>query len=363
MSARLLASSALLTAGAVAVPLILVLGGLALFGFPASEVVAVWTHGALGSPVRIALSLQEATPLLLTGLAAAVAFRAGVLNIGAEGQYLVGSLAVVALTTRWYAAIAWAGSGLAMAFAVIAGMAAGALWALIASLFDRWRGVPIVLSTILLNFIAWSLIGAAVEGPLRDLATTAPETALIGDQLHLPVLVAGSKLHLGALVALALALVLAVIQRQSVLGFEMRVSGLNPQVARLMGMPVEARQVQIMAISGGLAGLAGGLQVMGVTYFMTSSTASYGYAGIAVALLGRLHPLGVVAAAVFFGMLDTGTRNLEKHLAIPHDLGDLAKGLILIAVLVSTVVAARLRRRLWQSASAQAVPVEGQQHA
>jgi simple sugar transport system permease protein len=341
---RLLGQAALAT-GAVAVPLALVLLGLWCCGYPAAEVLAVGLHGALGGLVRIALSLEEATPLLLTGLAAAVAFRAGVFNIGAEGQYLVGAVALVAVTTRGAWLLSWAGTAAAMVAALLIAALAGALWALPCTLLVRRRAVPVVLSSILLNFVALALVGALVEGPLHDPATSAPQTALIADALHLPVLVAGSKLHLGALIALALALVLWLVERSSVFGFELRACGLNPLGAQLMGMPVAARQAEAMALSGALAGLAGGLQLLGVTYFMTSDTASYGYAGVAVALLGRLHPLGVTAAALFFGMLDTASRNLEKHLAIPHDLGDLLKGLILLAVLVSMVIAERWRRR------------------
>ncbi len=329
---------------AVAVPLALVLLGLWWCGYAPAGVLAVASHGAAGGLVRLALSLEEATPLLLTGLAAAVAFRAGVLNIGAEGQYLVGALALVAVATRGAGLLAWAPAAGAMAIALGSAALAGALWALLCTLLDRRRGVPVVLSSILLNFIALALVGAMVEGPLHDPSTSAPQTALIADALHLPVLVAGSKLHLGAPIALGLALALWLVERASVFGFELRACGLNPLGARLMGMPVAARQAQAMALSGALAGLAGGLQLLGVTYFMTSGTASYGYAGVAVALLGRLHPLGVAAAALFFGMLDTAGRNLEKHLAIPHDLGDLLKGLILLAVLVASVLAERWRR-------------------
>jgi ABC-type uncharacterized transport system permease subunit len=339
-----LAGQLALAAGAVAVPLALVLLGLWCFGYPVGEVLAVGFHGALGGPVRIALSLEEATPLLLTGLAAAVAFRAGVLNIGAEGQYLVGALALVAVTTRGAWLLGWAGAAGGMAAALLLAALAGALWALLCTLLALRRGVPVVLSSILLNFVALALVGALVEGPLHDQTTSAPQSALIADDLHLPVLVAGSKLHLGAPIALGLAIALWLFERFSVFGFELRACGLNPLGAQLMGMPVAARQAQVMALSGALAGLAGALQLLGVTYFMTSGTASYGYAGVAVALLGRLHPLGVAAAALFFGMLDTAGRNLEKHLAIPHDLGDLLKGLILLAVLVSMALAERWRR-------------------
>jgi simple sugar transport system permease protein len=166
---------------------------------------------------------------------------------------------------------------------------------------------------------------------------------MIADSLRLPALLSGTTLHLGVVLAGALALLVWVVQRQTTLGFEIQAAGLNPIAARLAGIPVASRQILVMAVSGGCAGLAGAVQQAGVTGFMSGSSTSYGYAGIAVALLGRLHPLGVAAAAVFFGMLDTGARNLEKKLAIPHDLGDVVKGLIVLAVLVGVALAARRR--------------------
>ena len=177
---------------------------------------------------------------------------------------------------------------------------------------------------------------------MHDPATSAPQTAMVREAFRLSVLLPDTVLTPAVILAGVLTLVVWVVQRQTTLGFEIQAAGLNPVAARLAGIPVAARQVLVMAVSGGCAGLAGAVHQAGVG-FMSGSTTSYGYAGIAVALLGRLHPLGVVAAAVFFGMLDTGARNLEKKLAIPHDLGDVVKGLIVLAVLIGVALAARRR--------------------
>lgn len=327
---------------AVAAALLLILLGLALLGHAPGEVVATWAAGAAGSWVRVAFSLQEACPLLLTGLAVVVAFRCGVLNIGGEGQYLIGAVVLVALATRW----AIPGPGwLALPLALLLAAATGAAWALLATGLERWRGVPVVLSTILLNFVAVFLVSGLVEGPLRDPATTAPQTALIAGSFHLPLLAEGTRLHLGAPFALLLALALWLVLARTTLGFEIRAAGLNPLAARIAGMPVARRQVLAMGASGALAGLAGGIQVAGVTWFLSGSPASYGYAGIAAALIGRLHPLGVVLAALLLGMLDTGGRGLERNLAIPRDLADVAKGLAVLAVLVAGAWLARRQLR------------------
>lgn len=324
--------------GAVVAVIIVVLIGLAVLGHSPGTVLAIWFQGAAGSGTRFALSLQEAGPLLLTGLAAAVAFRCGVWNIGAEGQFLIGAVTMIGFGT----VVLIPGPGwFSLPVALFLSTLAGATWALLATGLDRWRGVPVVLSTILLNFIAVAIVGMLVQGPLHDPATTAPQTALLADHLRLPVLVEGTRLHLGVLLSAFIAVGLWLVLKRTTLGFEVQVVGLNPDAARLMGMPVDARQVLVMAVSGGLAGFAGAAQVAGVTGMLSGSPISYGYAGIAVAMLGRLHPLGILAAALFLGMLSTGASGLERRLAIPHDLGDVVQGLLVLAVLVAGGISAR----------------------
>ncbi len=330
------------------------LGGLWGLGFPPGKVVAVAARGALGEwaawraigqdglPLQCAESLQVAGPLALCGLAAAVAFRCGVLNIGVEGQFRLGALAAIVVGT------CAAGPGpLVVAAALVAAAVAGAGWAGIAAGLERWRGVPVVLSTILLNFIAFLLVSLLVGGVLREHGTSAPTTAPLAAERWLPVVVAGSRLHLGVLLAGAIAVGLWVMERWTAFGFELRAAGLNPDASRLAGIPVARRRWQAMALSGALGGFAGGGTVLGVTHALTGDAPSYGYAGIAVAMLGRLHPLGVAAAAVFFGMLDTASNSLEMKLAIPHDLGDVAKGAVVLALLVATSASslAAARRR------------------
>ena len=327
MMSRLAGFTIAITATGIAA--IMALVGLWLAGFAPLAVITTWCAGACGTGTRIALSLQEAGPLLLTGLAVATAFRCGVLNIGGEGQYLAGAAAFTA------AALFLPATGLALPIALIMGTLAGAGWAAIAATLARWRGVPVVLSTILLNIIAVFLLGALVEGPLRDPITSAPQSALIPDGCFLSVLVAGTRLHLGVAFALVIALIIWLIHARSRLGFELQIVGLNPEAALRAGIAVPTRQMQILCLSGGLAGVAGAMQVAGVTHFLSAATTSYGYAGIAVALLGRLHPLGVAVAAVFMGMLDTGGRACEKQLGVPHEVGDIVKGLMVLGVLVA----------------------------
>ena len=264
---------------AMGVVIAVVLAALALLGHAPTTVVATWLEGAAGSWPRLALSLQEAAPLLLTGLAAAVAFRCGVWNIGAEGQFLIGAVTMVAFgTVLLIPGPGWLILPLALSLAAVSGSA----WALLATGLERWRGVPVVLSTILLNFIAVALVGMLVQGPLHDPATTAPVTAQIAGHLRLPVPIAG--LHLGVLLAGVIAIGVWLVSTRSVIGFEVQVVGLNPDAARLLGMPVAARQTLVMALSGALAGFAGATQMAGDTGMLSGSPTSYGYAGIAAAM-------------------------------------------------------------------------------
>ncbi len=336
-----------LAAGSAAGAVALAILGLWCAGFAPLAVITTWCAGAFGNGTRIALSLQEAGPLLLTGLATALAFRCGVLNVGGEGQFLAGA----ALFTA--AALVLPVVGFALPLALGLGAAAGAAWAAIAAGLARWRGVPVVLSTILLNIIAVAVLGALVEGPLRDPATTAPQSALVADVFHLPVLVAGTRLHLGIVLAFVLAGVVWLVHERTSLGFEAKVIGLNPAAALRVGMPVAARQMQLLVASGAIAGLAGAAQVAGVTHFLSAATTSYGYAGIVVALLGRLHPVGIAAAALFMGLLDTGGRACEKQLGVPHELGDVVKGVMVLGVLIAAAWAAR------RSAAAHQGPADG----
>ncbi len=330
------------TCVACAAALGLVLLALRLAGYPPAGILHRWVIGSVGSMYYIGNSLAEACPLLLTGLAAGIAFRSGVLNIGAQGQFLVGAMVSVGLATRWRI-----GSEpfFVMTLAVVGGMLAGGLWAALASLLERWRGVPIVLSTILLNFIALYAVGAVLDGPLQAHGTAAPQSPELQGAFWLPVLIKFSSLHIGIIVAFALAVLMYIINRQTPFGFQTLVSGLNPRAAKHAGIPVETRQFMAMCISGCLAGLGGAFQVMGVTHFMTADFGNYGYAGIAVALLGRLNPIGIAFAALFFGLLDTGALRVEESsLGLPHNIANVVKGMVVLVMLL--LIAFMQRRRL-----------------
>ena len=324
---------------ACALVLALVLTGLAVVGYSPVAIVTRWACGAAGGVYPLTSSMVEACPLLLTGLAAGLTFRAGVLNIGAQGQFLVGAVTAVGLTTRWLPAAA---PLVAISLAIAAGALAGGLWALLASVLERYRAVPVVLSTILLNFVALYLIRALLHGPLQAAGTAAPQSPLIPARDWLGVLIPLSSFHWGVPAAFLVAVGFWWFNTHTTWGFETFAAGLNPAAANLAGIPVRARQFLIMFLGGGCAGLAGVFQVLGVTHFMTASFGDYGYAGIAVALLGRLNPLGIALAAIFFGLLDVGSQRVqESTLALPQGVADVVKALVILFMLLLGAYLAR----------------------
>ena len=284
-----------LAAAAVAV-LLLALSG-AAFGHSPADLLGLLATGSVGSRFAFEGTLLKSVPLLLTGLSVAVAFRAGVWNIGAEGQFIVGALAGL-LASRW-----------GVAASLLAAMLAGAAWASIATAMRLWRNAPEVLTTILLNFTAIHLLGWSVNGPLRERAAQYPQSDPAGAALPL---LAG-EVHAGVLIALAASVALWWLIHRTKEGLRLRATGYNTNAARWAGINVRAQLARAMAISGAVAGLAGGIELLGVTHRLFERFASgYGYSGIAVALLAQLHPLATILSALFFGALVTGAGELQR---------------------------------------------------
>jgi ABC-type uncharacterized transport system permease subunit len=315
-----------------------------------------WTTG--DDRVVAALNLQQTliltTPLILVGLAVAFAFRAGLFNIGGQGQYLVGSMAAV-----------WVGSSFAdmtrlphILLAIAAGCAAGALWAGIAGLLKAVTGANEVISTIMLNYVAlWlGVYLFGLRGPLQsDTQTSVPVSNDIVPAARLPVFWGDPELqglHVGLFVALAALLVFWVILNRSTSGYEIRAVGLNPEAGRYAGIDVGRTYVKVMALCGLFAGLAGALDVLGWQFRLATNdiqTTQIGFYGIAVALLGRNTATGTAVAALLFGALLSGSsqRNLDPSIFEPElamNLTFIIQGLIVLFVSADVLVVALLRR-------------------
>jgi ABC-type uncharacterized transport system permease subunit len=299
--------------------------------------------GAISRPLGEAAG--KAALLLLTGLSVAVAFKAGLFNIGAQGQMLVGALSAAVVGAQLSVPAA-----LHVPLALAAAAVAGALWALIAAVLKLKRGVHEVISTIMLNWVAISLVDNwLVVGPLRAAVTgghSISGTAEIFPSAQLPRLLGeASRLHLGFPLALLVALLVWVWLIRTRRGFETRAAGLGAEAARSAGIPVKQRAAEAMGLAGALAGLAGAVLVMGTELrYPGSLGAPYGFDGIAMALIGNGHPAGVTLTALFFGALRAGGTRMQL-LGVHKTFPELIQGLALLFVAGRLIWLALLRRR------------------
>ena len=306
---------------------------LTLGGYDAGAALSALWRGSFGSPYALfSATLVRATPLILAGLAVAVAFGAGILNIGAEGQLLAGGAAAAAVGVSGAATLGIA----TLPVALIAGATAGALWAGIAALLRRRFGVLEVISTLMLNFIALYGVGWLVRGPLQEPTRIYPQSASLVSAARLPTLVPGTRLHAGFAIAVALAAVLWWVRRSTAAGFRWRATGLNPFASAVSG-EIDVARVTTLAFltSGALAGLAGAVEVTGVTYALYESLSpGYGYSAIAVALLARLHPLGIIASGVLFGALEAGGGAMQRDAGVPSVVVSVVEAVLILFVLL-----------------------------
>lgn len=315
-------------------------------GFDAGAALGALWRGSVGSSYAfLSVTLVRATPLVLLGLAVALAFRAGVLNIGAEGQLLAGASAAVAVGLAcgdWPAA-------LLVPAELAAGVVAGAAWSGIAAVLKRRFGVLEVISTLMLNFVALQAVGYLVHGPMGEPTRVYPQTLALVEAARLPVLLAGHRLHIGFPLAVALAAGLWWLLRATATGFRVRAVGAGAAAAATAGrVRVERVVFGVFIASGAIAGLGGAVEATGVTFALYERISpGYGYTAIAVALLARLHPLGVVCAGIFFGALEAGAASMQRDAGVPFVLVTVIEALVVLGVLAvdrtREIVAARAR--------------------
>ena len=304
---------------------------------------ALW-RGAFGTPYAVfSATLVRATPLIVLGLSVAVSFRAGLLNIGADGQFLAGAslaTAIALLTPAWPAI-------LLLPTVMVGGVVGGAAWASIAALLRRRFGVLEVISTLMLNFVAQQGVSFLLRGPLQEPTRVYPQTIAIPEAARLGLLIHGQRLHWGIVTAIMLAIVIAWILRSTAMGFRVRVVGAGPAAAASAGrVDVERMLFGVFLSSGAIAGFAGAVQVTGVTYQLSEGfSPGYGYSAIAVALLARLNPLWVILAGVLFGALEAGAGAMQREAGVPFQFVAVVEALVILGVLavdrVGSLAAAR----------------------
>jgi ABC-type uncharacterized transport system permease subunit len=279
-------------------------------------------------------TLVQAAPLVLGGLSVGIAFKAGLFNIGAHGQFLIGALASAGTGA---AVASWPGP-LAIATAILAGCLAGAAWGFLPGALKAFTGAHEVVTTIMLNTIAASVIGWMVTGPLLVTGFSFDRTGDLGNAT-LPILFGTRNLHLGVLSSAIAVPVVWFLLWRSTLGFEIRTVGANPSAARYAGMRPAFLIIFTMSLAGLLAGLAGSMEVLGITHFMNASYGtSVGFDSITVALLGRAHPVGIVLAALLFGAMRAGAGLMQIKTGIPNEIVDVIQAIVLLFIAADVIV-------------------------
>jgi simple sugar transport system permease protein len=302
--------------------------------------------GPFSSIYGLTETMVKATPLMLIGLGIVIAFRSGILNIGAEGQMMMGALAGTAVALSFPNLPGF----LLVLLTVLAGFLGGALYGAIPGALKAYLRVNEILSTIMLNSIAQQLLVYMLRGPLIDpteiaYGTGFPQTKQLVNTIWMARLIPQTRMHMGLVIAIILAVAVYFLLWRTVTGFRMRAVGAGPKASRYSGIRVEKNLVLAMALSGGFAGLAGIIEVLGIHHrLMDGITAGYGFTGIVVALFGRLHPLGVIPAAILFGGMMLGADMMQRAVAIPASIVTTIQGLMVLFVVGTDIF---IRKPAW----------------
>ncbi|RBP11387.1 nucleoside ABC transporter membrane protein [Roseiarcus fermentans] len=319
----------------------LAIGAVVLFaaGFEPLSVYRLMIEEGFGGERRIAATLTASTPLLLTGLAAAIAFRSGVFNVGAEGCFYLGGLtaAVIGFSAPSWPSALVLGAGLGAAALI------GGLWLLGPGLLRARLGVDEVVTTLMLNFIAVGITSWLVNGPLLARGSANSATPAIALNATLPRLLPPTTLHLGFAISLALVIAYGVWGRFTVGGFRSRLVGTNPRFARAVGIEPERVLVATMVVSGAVGGLAGAIHALGLVHrFVGGFSPGYGFTGIAIALLARNSALGVIVASILFGALSSAGASIQLFSNVPIEIVQILQGAVMV---FATAKLGRLWRR------------------
>ncbi len=335
-------SAALVLAPVGAVVFTLLISALLVLwaGAEVGQTYALLLKGGFGSVFALSETLTRAIPLILTGLAATVAFKARLFNIGAEGQLYVGALAAVAVGGLHGGTGFDLPPSLLFVLMMLASALAGALLLLGPALMKTRLGVDEVVTTLLLNFIVLLFVSMMLDGVMKDpTAMGWPQSVALMAELELSKLIDQTRVHTGLVWACALAIGVWVLMQYTVLGFDIRAVGANARAAAFAGVPVTRTIVLVAMLSGALAGLAGAIEVAGRTSYLTlDMSPGYGYTGIVIAMLAGLHPLAVVAASVFVAGMLVGADSMSRAVGVPTYIADVIVAASLISVLVATLM-------------------------
>jgi general nucleoside transport system permease protein len=311
------------------------------------EAYGAMVQGAFGNISGFTQTLVKATPLLLVGLGVTIAFRGGVINIGGEGQILVGGLAATALAVGFPTVSGW----ILLPACMLGATLAGAVWGGIPGILKARMGVNEILSTVMMNAIALQLANYLLRGPMIDpeeieRGTRIAQSALLPAQVWLPRLIPRTLLHSGAVLAVILAILVYIFLWRTTTGYRIRAVGLNALASRYAGIQVPVFQALALVLGGAFAGLAGGIEVLGIQHRMVEGmSGGYGFSGIVAALFGKLHPLGLIPASVLFGGLLVGGDRMQRAVQVPSAMIMALMGLVVLFVVSSEIWGRRRARR------------------
>lgn len=288
-------------------------------------------YGALGTRFNLLETFVKASPLLMTGLAVAFAFRAKFWNIGAEGQLLAGALVATALGIS----LGGVPKPLVLPLVIVGGGLAGGLWAAIPALLKTKLKVDDVVSTLLLNYVMVHIMGALLFGPLQQPGSSWPRSSAIIAAAEYPILMARSRFHLGIPLAFIAVLVVWFINKKTTFGYQSRAVGVNTRAADFGGINTTRVILWTALISGGLAGLAGVGELCAIQRrLIMDISPGYGYSGIVIAMLGNLHPVGVLFSSLFFSVIIVGAQTMSRMTGVPTYIAEVIQGMALMVMLV-----------------------------
>lgn len=340
------------------------IGAVLLLALDENPLQAYWTllSGAFGSVAGWTATLTKATPLLLVAIGICISFRGGVINIGGEGQLIIGALAATAVGL-WLRT--WPG-WILLPLCMLAGAIGGGFWGGIAGVLKARLNVNEILSTVMLNAIAFQLMNFLLRGPMLDPAqvaagTNIPQTEALPQQVWLMRLVPRTQLHTGIFIAIGFAILVYLLLWRTTIGYRIRTVGLNPSAARYAGIPVPFYVALSLILGGAFAGLAGAVEVAGLHHRMLEGlSGNYGFSGIVAALFGKLHPLGAIPASILFGGLLVGADKMQRAIQVPSALITTINGMVVMFVVASDLYVRRAKRRYSaEAASASSSPTAG----
>ena len=323
-------SSILKPLAALAIAAALISGVLLALGASPIGVFSALAAGAFGNWLAFTDTCVKATPLVFTGLAVALSFQGAMWNIGADGQLTIGALLAGAVGPY----LGELPHPVAIAVILAAGAIGGAAWGGICGWLRARRDVNEVISTIMLNFVAVQLLSWAVHGPLMEASRAYPASTPIAASAQLKLFFEPSRLNFGMVLAVALAITSSALLFRTGIGFEIRAAGINRRASAFFGIPIARLAVLVMALSGALAGLGGAVQISAITHRLYEKISpGWGYEAIAVALLARLNPIGLLCTALLFGALDNGSQAMQRAEGVSPVLVQVIQGMVILILL------------------------------